>query len=219
MKEIIITYILSYIIVIIAGLIYNLLGYNDLNFFTNNISVYILMAYYLITIIYLYKKNYKQEEKLSKKNYFPLILLGISIAITYNMIMFKFYPQTSTTTNSLIILLILSGIIGPIFEEIIFRYIFYNKLKKKYSVKKSILINSLVFAVIHIQPIKMIYAFILGIILNIYYEKTKNILAPILIHISANTIVLFLTEYNLIILILALINLLMTIKILKKCNQ
>ena len=94
MKEIIITYILSYIIIIISGCIYNLLGYNDLTFFINNICIYITLIYYIIITIYLYKKNRIKESKLSLKNYFPLISLGISIAITYNMIIFKFNPPT-----------------------------------------------------------------------------------------------------------------------------
>ena len=215
MKEIIITYILSYLLIIISGFIYNILGYNDLNFFINNISIYLILIYYILTIIYLYNKNKQKEPKLLIKKYFPLISLGISTAITYNMIIFKFIPTIPTNSYSLLLLIISSGIIGPIFEEILFRYIFYNRLKKKYNVKKSILINSVIFALIHLEPIKMIYGLILGIILNIIYEKHKNIIAPILIHMSANIIVLFLNEYNFLILILAIINIIINLIILK----
>ena len=173
---------------------------------------------YILTIIYLYNNNKITEKKISFKLYYPLISLGVSIAIIYNMIIFKFNPPTITSTLPLFINIISSGIVGPIFEEILFRYVFYNRLKTKYSIKKSIIINSLVFAIIHISPIKIIYAFILGIILNIYYEKYNNIKVPILIHISANIIVIFLTEYNLIVLLLAIINLIITILIIRKIN-
>jgi len=213
MKQIIITYILSYLIVIIAGGIYNFLGYNNLTFFINNICTYILLIYYITTTIYLYKKNQIKEKNLSIKTCFPLISLGISIATIYNMIIFKIQPPIINNSISFPILIISSGIIGPIYEEVLFRYIFYNRLKKKYKVKKSILINSIVFALIHLQPIKIIYAFILGIILNTSYEKYQNIKAPILIHTAANTIVLFLTEYNIIVLLLAIINLIISINI------
>lgn len=217
MKEIIITYILSYIIIIISGIIYNILGYNDVTLFINNIAPIITIIYCIIIIIYLYKKNQIKESNLSLKNYFPLISLGISIAIIYNMIIFKFNtPTLNNNSISLTTLIISSGIIGPIYEEILFRYIFYNRLKAKYKVKKSIIINSIVFSIIHISPIKMIYAFILGIILNVYYEKYKNIKVPILIHIGANIIVLFLTEYNLIVLVLSIINLLISFILTKK---
>jgi len=216
MKEIIITYILSYIIIIISASIYTLLGYNDLTFFINNHCIYIVIIYYILTTIYLYKQNKITENNIPIKLYYPLISLGISIAIIYNMIIFKINPPTTTSTLPLVINIISSGVIGPIFEEILFRYVFYNRLKKKNSLKKSIIINSLVFALIHIHPIKIIYAFILGIILNITYEKYKNIKAPILIHIFANIIAIFLTEYNLIVLLLAVINLIITILIIRK---
>ena len=210
-KEIFITYILNYVIIIISGFVYNLLGYNNINLFINNILPYIILLFYIITIIYLYYKNYQKENKFSPNQYYPLISLGISLAVFLNMIIFLIYPQKSTVTLSMPLAIISSGIVGPIYEEVLFRYLLYNRLKNKYSIKKSLLITATIFALIHLQPIKIIYAFLLGIIINIFYEKNKNILAPILIHISANTIVIFLSEYNTYILILSLINLIISI--------
>lgn len=212
-KEIFITYILNYIIIIITGLIYKALGYNNLEFLVNNIIPYILLIFYTLTIIYLYKKNYIKEHKLNKRKSFSLILLGISIAIFLNMIIFLLLPSTIKVTIPVYLSLISSGIIGPIYEEILFRYLLYNRLKSKYSIRKSILITTIIFALIHISPIKIIYAFILGLILNITYEKYHNIKAPILIHIAANTIVIFLYEYNTYILLLSIINLIISINL------
>lgn len=220
LKEIFITYIINFLIIIISGLIYNLLGYNNLEYFINSILPIILIIFYILTIIYLYKRNYIKEKSLSKKEYFPLSILGISIATILNMIIFRLFPPTSTTSLPIIISIISTGIIGPIYEEILFRYILYNRLKKKYSIKKSILITTIIFALIHLSPIKIIYAFILGLTINILYERYKNILAPILIHISANTIVIFLYEYNTYILLLSIICLMLSIKLNKpKVNK
>ena len=220
LKEIFITYIFNYLIIIISGLIYNSLGYNNLDYFINSILPIILIIFYILTIIYLYKKNCIQEKSLSKKEYFPLSILGISLASLLNMIIFRLFPQPTTTPLPIIISVISTGIIGPIYEEILFRYILYNRLKKKYSIKKSILITTILFALIHLSPIKIIYAFILGLTMNILYERHKNILAPILIHISANTIVIFLYEYNTYILLLSIICLMQSIKLNKlKVNK
>lgn len=218
-KEIFITYILSYLIIIISALIYNLLGYTNVDNFLNNICSYILLLFYIITIIYLYKKNHQQESSLPIKHYFPLILLGISIATLLNMLIFIINPPTNTTTITTSLALISSGIVGPIYEEILFRYLLYNRLKKNYSIRKSILITTTIFALIHLSPIKILYAFLLGLIINIAYEKYQNILAPILIHIAANTIVIFLYEYNTYILLLSLINLIISIKLINKIYQ
>lgn len=214
LKVVFITTFLSYFIIIIAGIIYYQLGYQDIDKFINTCAPYVILIYSLLTIIFLLKKYPRKEPTIKKKQYFPLIALGISLAITLNMIIFKIIPPTSTTTNiPLILSIITSGLIGPIYEEVIFRYVFLNKLKTFNSPKVAILINSIIFALIHLTLIKMIYAFILGIILNLSYHKTSNILAPILIHISANIIVLFLHEYNTYIFLLSIISLLLSIKI------
>ena len=217
-KEIITTYILNYIIIVITALIYNYLGYNNLEYFITNILPIILITFYILTIFYLYKKNYIKEKSLSTKEYFPLSILGISIATLLNMIIFKLIPPTITSFLPIIVSVISTGIIGPIYEEILFRYILYNRLKNKYSIKKSILITTIIFSLIHLSPIKIIYAFILGLIINISYERHNNILAPILIHISANTIVIFLYEYNTYILLLSIICLMLSIKLNKLKN-
>jgi len=210
-KEIFITYILNYLIIIISGLIYNLLGYNNIDFFLNNICSYIILSFYILTIIYLYKNNYRKEIKISNYDYFPLTLLGISIAVLLNMLIFILFPPTTIAPNINPLIIISSGIIGPIYEEILFRYILYNRLKNKYSIKKSILITTLIFSLIHLSPINIIYAFVLGLIINIMYEKHHNILSSIIIHIAANTIAIFLFEYNTYILFLSLICLILSI--------
>lgn len=212
-KEIIITYLFSYILIFILCLIYTLLGHQDLTNFINNDCIYISLIFYLFIIIYLYKKNYRKEPTLSKRKYIPLISLGISLATMLNMIIFFVIPPhpVETTINP-IITLISSGIIGPIYEELLFRYILYNRLKQKYSIKKAMVITTILFGVIHVSPVKIIYALILGLIINLSYEKNKNILAPILIHISANSIVILLNEYNTYVLLLSIISLILSIR-------
>lgn len=216
MKEIIINYILALLITIISSLVYTLLGFDNLSKFVSNYLVYILLIYYIFMIIYLYKNNKKEEQNLKIKNYFGLIVLGISIATIYNMIIFKFSPITTKSSTPLFLLIISTGIVGPILEEMLFRYVFYNRLKKKYSKKTAIIINSIIFGLIHLNLINIIYAFILGIVLNLAYEKYHSIKAPILIHVAGNIIVLFLYEYSLLILVFAIINLIISIYIIKQ---
>lgn len=214
LKVILITTFLNYFIIIIAGLIYYQLGYQDVDNFIGTYVPYITLIYSILTIIFLLKKYPRKEPLLEKKQYFPLISLGISLAIALNMLIFKFISPTPTSTNIPAILsFISSGLIGPIYEEIIFRYVFFNKLKTFNSPKIAILINSIIFAFMHLTPIKMIYAFILGITLNLSYHKKSNILAPVLIHIAANTIVLFLYEYNTYLFVLSIISLLLSIRV------
>lgn len=216
MKEIFITYILSFILIIVSALIYNALGHSNIDNFINNYLPYILAVYYLTVIIYLYKKNKLQEKNFSKHKIFPLISLGISLSVLLNMIIFKINSPKIVNTISIPIAILTTGIIGPIYEEILFRYLLYNRLKRSYKYKKALLITTIIFALTHLNPIKILYAFILGLTFNYIYEKENNILAPILIHTSANIMSIFLYEYNTYLLLLSIIYLLISIKLVSK---
>lgn len=216
MKEIFITYILSFILIIVSALIYNALGHSNIDNFINNYLLYILVIYYLIVIIYLYKKNKLQEKNFSKHKIFPLISLGISLSVLLNMIIFKINPPQTVNAISIPMAIMTTGIIGPIYEEILFRYLLYNRLKNIYQYKKALLITTVIFALTHLNPIKILYAFILGLTFNYIYEKENNILAPILIHTSANIMSIFLYEYNTYLLLLSIIYLLISIKLISK---
>ena len=70
MKEIVVSYILAFLITVISSYLYILLGFSNLSNFINNYLIYILLIYYIITIIYLYKKNKKKRKKNFNKNLF-----------------------------------------------------------------------------------------------------------------------------------------------------
>lgn len=82
----------------------------------------------------------------------------------------------------------------PIIEEFMFRKILYNLSKKYYSLKVSVLISSLTFAIYHFNFIQGIYAFIIGILLAYFYEYNKSIIYTIFFHISLNTFSLLFTN-------------------------
>lgn len=215
-REIIVTYVFSYILILGACLLYSLFGFQSLDFFITHGCNYILLVYYVIVIIYICRKNKKklQEEVfLPIKGWYPLVMLGISLAIVMNMIIFFFVPPQGTVTNSFVFAIISSGIIGPIYEELLFRFLLYNRLKEKYHLKSSMIIATILFALIHMTPIKIIYAFILGLVLTILYERQTNILVPIIVHMVANGIVLLLNSYNSYVLILSIFCLILGIKI------
>lgn len=217
---ILITYMIIILILILFAVIYNLLGYNDINHFLS-ISPYLLIPSYIITIIILIKKYSIKINftSLLKEKTFFYTSLGFSLSIFLNMLIFKYFsiPKTKDSLN-LIINIISSGLIGPIYEEILFRGIFYNKLLKFTSPKKSLIITTICFSLIHFSPIKMFYALVLGYIFTKIYQKDNNILSPIIIHVSANITSIFLFDYNTYLLLFSLINLLLCICIIKKVD-
>ncbi len=210
MKEIIFTYIMNYAIVVISSCCFVFLGWGSVDFFLQNIAIYLTVFFNLFITIYLYLKNRKVDKILNFKKCFSLISFGISLAIFLNMIIFLFQKSEVNTSIPIFIAFLASGIVGPVYEEILFRYIFLSRLRLKYSLKKSILICSGVFAILHFSPVYIIYAFIMGIFFAIIYIKEDSIFAPILVHISANSVVLLLCCFDFKIFLLSIINLLIS---------
>ena len=80
-------------------------------------------------------------------------------------------------------------IIGPIMEEMIMRRVVLKEMEKlTKSMWWGIIISSALFAIIHINPIQVVFAMPAGIFLGWLYCKTGSLLVPICIHILNNTI-------------------------------
>ena len=80
-------------------------------------------------------------------------------------------------------------IIGPIAEEVMMRRIILRDLwRKSGRMWVGILLSALIFAVIHINPAQVVFAFPAGIILGWLYCATGTLVVPIIIHILNNTI-------------------------------
>lgn len=176
--------------------------YQDkLNNYINSKTILIIIITMLIFIPILYKvfKKYRKENNFKFKNIFIPILLGISISLIYNIILFylnsafNFTNKFEITSLPILVQIISSGICGPILEELLFRGIVYNKLKEFNKPIVSIILCSLMFSFMHSNIIDAIYAFIVSFVLIHLYDKYKTLKAPICMHIALNiTIILML---------------------------
>ena len=68
------------------------------------------------------------------------------------------------------------AILAPIVEEIIFRGIIFNEADKYKGGAFPIIISALLFGLAHMQPIQIVYAFIVGLIFGFVYSKTHSLL-------------------------------------------
>lgn len=90
------------------------------------------------------------------------------------------------------VLFLLVGVIGPIFEEFLFRGVLYTSLRRHLSAPASIFLVSFLFAFIHFDPNVMIGLFILGMVMNVLYEKTGSLVPSIITHCLWNSVTFFL---------------------------
>ena len=206
-KEIFLLFILQYAILISCLFIFGM-----------NKSIIIGSIFIcIIEIIYVVFKYKDKKIKVEQYNLFPYILLGIGITTTYNMILFAMNLGNEVNTNiNIVFNIICSGVVGPIFEETLFRYSFINYLKKFNSTKMSIIISSIVFAICHTGITTIIYAFIIGLVNSYLYIKKKNILVPIVIHMSANIFVNVLNIFNPYILIIGIFLIVLSVTIIRE---
>ena len=79
-------------------------------------------------------------------------------------------------------------IAAPILEELIFRGIILDGLLKRYSPAKSIIISSVLFGIVHLNPWQFIGTLIIGLFLGWIYYKTKKLTLTIIIHFVNNLI-------------------------------
>lgn len=85
-----------------------------------------------------------------------------------------------------LLVLFLLAILPAIFEELVFRGIIYNSLRQKFSLKISILVSAIMFALIHFSIYKTFFQFILGTMLGILVYLTGTIVYGIVFHFINN---------------------------------
>jgi membrane protease YdiL (CAAX protease family) len=75
-----------------------------------------------------------------------------------------------------------AAIAAPVFEEFLFRGFLLPSLTRYLSVWGAILVSSLLFAIAHLSLSEVLPLFALGIVLGMVYTRSRNLLAPILLH-------------------------------------
>lgn len=87
--------------------------------------------------------------------------------------------------------IMVSSIIGPILEEIVFRKILFGTLYQHFNFVISALISSVIFALAHMEPQHVLLYASMGFTFAFLYVKTKHIIVPIFAHVAMNTLVVF----------------------------
>lgn len=169
--------------------------------FLNNNILYIVLIVFVLFFPYLFKvyREYKiKQDKLKNGNVLLIIILGLILSGTFNIIFYELNGIFNFTTNyqitdyNILLPILISGIIGPIIEEYMFRGVIYNGLKKESTIMSSIIVTSILFAIMH-SGYEIIYTLALSFILIYVYEKYKNIKAPLILHMAYNIFTILFT--------------------------
>lgn len=84
--------------------------------------------------------------------------------------------------------LTIGAIIPALSEETLFRGLYQRSLEEDLKPFLAIIITSMVFAIVHLNPISIIPLFAIGLFLGVVAYGTKSLLVPIILHFLNNAI-------------------------------
>ena len=77
---------------------------------------------------------------------------------------------------------------APLFEEMLFRGLVFESCRERFGGGGAVLISALLFGLIHVVPVQVINAFVVGIILGFIYLRTRSLANVILLHAVNNAL-------------------------------
>jgi len=161
----------------------------------------------LIFIILIRKEDIKEDFKKFKQNKSSFLIYSILplLSITFFIVeipVVLILPNWSNLTgissiksSNVTTIIIYAVILIPVLEELLFRGLFLDSFLKIYSPVKAIIYSSVLFSIIHINPMQTLSAFLGGLIIGWLYYKTASLLPCILFHSIINSSNGFLFKY------------------------
>lgn len=161
---------------------------------------------FAIPIILYNIKGRVEKEPISKKNvqksiyYYFLIFLLVNLILYFYYFLSRYIPFVKASYDAFsnfigkgiyqqdakLYAFLYVCLIAPIGEELVFRGIIYQDLKKFLDEKKVVIITALLFGIAHFNLVQSSYAFVLGLYFAYVMYKYKNIKLCILLHFINN---------------------------------
>ncbi|KAA6345306.1 hypothetical protein EZS27_007119 [termite gut metagenome] len=157
----------------------------------------------ILMLVYLYKGGYINKRE--KQTWSPIStkFIVFSVLITFPVIFLSDYLLSLLTWLPNIMEqefdrllsnwfgIVLIALLGPVFEEILFRGAITKALLKQYSPLKAIIISALIFGIIHWNPVQIVGGGFFGLLLAWIYYRTGSLLPGIFVHIINNSLSVF----------------------------
>lgn len=169
-------------------------------------SVGIVVSIIFLRRMVLNEIEYQDEAKEAKKlNFVKILAIVVLSALTsYALnVVFNYTGFTGSSSSfqsvhdaqfslDLVSSFVLYGLLSPVMEEIIFRGILYNRMKRVFPIAVSIIVSSFLFGVYHANLVQGVYGTIMGLIIVMVYERMNSFVSAVIFHSVANITVLVL---------------------------
>lgn len=204
-------------LVVYNALYYFVVGYLDYGSRgLSRLSVYLNAAAAIATwpfLSYFYKKSgtsdtshviTRRKNRKFQKEWILVAAYAISMGVGLNGLVAYLqlanlsgsFRQVADTQYSvpLSVGLVVYGILTPFTEELLFRGVIYNRIRKYFPVTIAIVFSSVIFGCYHGNIVQLLYALIMGVVMALLYEYYGLFHAPLLFHCCANIIVYILSK-------------------------
>ncbi len=134
------------------------------------------------------------------------IVFGAAACLLGNeLISLSSLPETSSSfinveamlfSSGIVVEIIVIGVLIPIVEELVYRGLAFRRMRDTIGFLPAMLVSAFLFALAHGNIVQGLYAFGVGILLAYVCERSGCLAAPILLHITANTVSVLITELS-----------------------
>jgi len=199
---------------LIFGIIIGFLGIGTDSLIYGIGIIFINLLSFGLVIFLGYKKTHKNFNEVFKFNNVSLnhwvsivvFMLGfIIISSEIDNVLHFFLPmpsflqdmfETIIVNKYIIVSILFVGIIPAFVEEMLFRGLILDGFRGNYSLRKAVILSSLLFGIIHFNPWQFVTAFIIGIISAWICIKTESIILCIYIHLFNNMVSVLAMKFN-----------------------
>ncbi len=100
-----------------------------------------------------------------------------------------------TGQSSVVMLLVLLAVMPALGEELVFRGVIGRGLIARRGIVAGVLCTSLLFSIVHLNPVQGVGVFFVGVMCHVAYLATRTIAAPMLLHFLYNALPVFLLKH------------------------
>ncbi|VDN47862.1 conserved membrane protein of unknown function [Petrocella atlantisensis] len=168
-----------------------------------------MVACFFLSVVVFSKQKLSQTfalRHMSIKNSLTSMITGIGLVFLMNGLIrfisaatdieFSYLSSSTFRVYNLWFLMVVVGILTPIFEELFFRGVVLSRLSHGFGPLVSILLSSVMFSLSHMNPVQSIYVFPVGLLAAYLVYKTGSIFSAIWLHTLYNILNIYLAKID-----------------------
>lgn len=202
-KGIIFSYIIAQLGSLIIYPILLLLFQNQNDFLLASISMTISFLLGFILTFWFIRDERDQLLQTTFSHSLNYAMVGFMVAIFGQMVLsllISFFIDSGVDTETeqyilemseiSLLYLVIPVLIGPILEELVFRYALLGSFLKRMKTSYAVILSSLLFGILHGSLTNLVIYVFCGIVFSVIYIKTRSILTSIMAHSFMNGFVM-----------------------------